>query len=200
LILRRLRQASFAVTLFVAASSQAHDPFEITTDARIEHGVLTLASTMPAKTASELRLSPRTTLFEVQNGGRLATASEVKIQPGDKGELVLSSNHPNLTRGPLHLRASHLLTLPEGYTSSIKVLDRDSNRVIAIKVMHKADPTLSVTVPAGVPSGGKHAALAQPAADVSRRGASAQLLSMLLTTLGMLGLLYWMARRPASQP
>ena len=155
---------SFGLALLVIATlarpARAHDPFEISTVVRIDPDALEVEATMAGSTA--LRLStekhaPRTTLtpeafhryeaqfehsapslYELVSEGRPLRTRTVSARLTDERDVQIVARYDRPTAATLSLRASHLLVLPEGYTSALSITESGA-KTTRFKVLTAAD-------------------------------------------------------------
>ena len=144
----------------LATPSYAHDPFEISTVVRASQDALVVETTMAGSTAVRLltgRHSLRTTLtaeafhsYEAQLEQAAPslyalTAEGQPLRPRtesarltDESDVEIVATYARPTGEGLSLRASHLLTLPEGYTTALSVVDSGA-KTTRFKVLTAAD-------------------------------------------------------------
>jgi hydrogenase/urease accessory protein HupE len=156
-----------ALLVFVtlARPSHAHDPFEISTIVRVGPETLVVEATMAGSTAwrfSTGRHSLRTTLtaetfpryalqleqaaprfYELISEGQRLAPSTASARLTDENDVEIVTTYARPTGSGLSLRASHLLTLPEGYTSALSVVE-SGTKTTRLKVLTAADPVLEV--------------------------------------------------------
>jgi hypothetical protein len=134
--------------MFLAHPGYAHDPFESTVIARLQHGRLELVVTMTTQLASLLagdqgnpetpelnsgnledyreRLAERAkNLYEVTAGGAVLTSQRAVVSLTANGHVELVVVYPQPSAWPLRFRAHTFDKLPASYTASLDVFDRD---------------------------------------------------------------------------
>jgi hydrogenase/urease accessory protein HupE len=167
-----LRLALVAAALLLGAPAHAHDPFEITVEARLENASLDVVATMARATAEDLFLelgsggadlgvrgqerdAVAKQLFAVgANGTPLEpSAVNVALVPENDAQVRLSYARP--PPGTLSLRAAFFDATAGGVTCTLRVVDR-AGAVLAAKVLHSSDATLTLNpfpeAQAGVPA------------------------------------------------
>jgi hydrogenase/urease accessory protein HupE len=149
----------------LARAAHAHDPFEISTVVRMGPDAVEVEATMAGSTA--LRLSTekhalRTTitaesfrsyetqfehaaasLYELVSEGRPLRTRAVSARLTDERDVQILARYDRPTAAKLSLRASHLLILPEGYTSALSIAESGA-KTTQIKVLTAADSVLEL--------------------------------------------------------
>lgn len=154
--------------LFVATfarTSRAHDPFEVTSVARLTPDALIVEVTMARSTALRLttgrhggrasfapeefsthrarleEIAP--SFYEITSNGRTlaSRAASAKLTEENDVEIVTEYERPSGAR--LSLRARHLSTLPEGYTTAVSVAS-GGPETRRSKLLTAADPVFEV--------------------------------------------------------
>jgi hydrogenase/urease accessory protein HupE len=160
---------SFGLALLVIATlaraAHAHDPFEISTVVRMGPDAVEVESTMAGSTALRLTTDEhamRTTLtaesfrsyetqfehaapslYELVSEGRPLRTRTVSARLTDERDVQILARYDRPTAAKLSLRATHLLVLPEGYTSALSVVESGANTT-QMKVLTAADPVLEL--------------------------------------------------------
>jgi hydrogenase/urease accessory protein HupE len=149
----------------LAKTSHAHDPFEVTTIARVGTDALVVEVTMARSTALGLvtgRHNPRATfapeafhdqrpalervapsLYELTSSGQALRARTVSARLTDDGDVEVVAAYERPPSARLFLRASHLFVLPEGYTSALSVVQTET-QASRFKLLTRPDPGLEV--------------------------------------------------------
>lgn len=201
----------FVATL--AGTSVAHDPFEITSVARVEAAALTLEVTMARSTARRLvagkdgarepfvrenvaqrlaeleRLAP--SLFELTADGRPLRSHRASARLTSENDMLVGVVYERPTGTRLTLVASHLRRLPEGYTSALSVTQGGA-ATARFKLLVATDPAFEVPlrdVPVAPDASGVRAIVPSR----GQRWLVVAFGSVLLALTGM----FWFFRRPA---
>jgi hydrogenase/urease accessory protein HupE len=157
--------AALLVIVTLARPSHAHDPFEISTIVRVGSETLVVEATMAGSTAlrfSTGRHSLRTPLtaetfpsyemqfeqaaprfYELIADGHPLAPSTASARLTDERDVEIVATYARPTGSWLSLRASHLVTLPEGYTSALSVVE-SGMKPTRLKVLTAADPVLEL--------------------------------------------------------
>lgn len=141
--------------LLVARPSLAHDPFEITAEARTTPNALIVEATMARSTALELAaieslgsrfeaLGP--SLFRVVSNGDALAVRRTSARITEEQDVEITTVYELPATGTLAFEAAHLRALPEGYTSAIR-FDGGTPNSVAFKVLTATDPTLQTGAP-----------------------------------------------------
>ncbi len=135
--------------LLTPRAALAHDPFEVTTQARVRESSIELSVTMTRKAALELAratgvgegnvgaLGPR--LFEVEIAGKPLTARASSVAQPDDKELVFHIAYDRPACGRLHIEAAHLNALGEGFTSALDLRQEAPPRALGAFVLTASD-------------------------------------------------------------
>jgi len=146
----------------------AHDPFEITTLARLRADALRVELTMTRATALRLlgdRGDVRATfapeafpehrskleglapsLYEITSNGSPLRSSSVVVRLSAEGEVEFELSFERPGPGRLLLRASHLQMLPEGYGSALSVVQDAPRATLGFKLLRAGDPSFDVRI------------------------------------------------------
>ena len=206
---RRRRQLVATGTIVAAAllgpSAEAHDPFQITTDARVHADRIELRITMAQRTATRLCLSPAPaatlsraeldqrhgelascgpSLYRLTSGGEplLPRATEVVVTAENDVQTTLV--FPPAERSPLVLDAVHLARLSNSTFGDELTVTGDGT-FLGQKLLRADDSALSVDVLVELPT-------APSVPWLGRRGPL--VISLLVGLVGF----YWLIRRARS--
>ena len=170
---RRLLSVVFGLLLWTV-DAQAHDPFEITTDARLAEGHLKVRITMARKTALQAcldhgvseaalhaadfeiqrpeleRCAPE--LYVITDADRPLHPEEVQVILTEENDVETTLLYPLPTTGPLRFDAVHLKRLPDAtYGATLTV---SAERILfGQQLLRATESTLEVDVSRGPPSG-----------------------------------------------
>lgn len=134
----------------LAGTAFAHDPFEITTVARMTSDAMTIEATMARSTALALTtrskvgleaLAPM--LYQVSSDGTALTPRAASTRLTEESDVEITTVYDRPRGRGLDLDAHHLRLLPEGYTSAVRFAD-ESSRATAFKLLIATDPVLHV--------------------------------------------------------
>ena len=167
---RRGRWRLLALILACSAGvACAHDPFEITTAARLYADRLELVITMAPSTAMAVsadagetvrfhpddfeKLRPRfeagaARLFEVTAGGKRLSLARATVGLAREFDIEFRLTFPAPMRGPLRLRAAHVAKLPAGY-GDVLTLHGVTGELLGQKLLMADDLDLVVPLPRG---------------------------------------------------
>ncbi|MGC4074951.1 MAG: HupE/UreJ family protein [Nibricoccus sp.] len=162
--LRRL----VALLVFLTASLQAHDPFEITTAARVRATALEMEITMTRATAHAITLDgqgePKNFAPErfaelkpqlLASAARLyRVSSHTKDLPLTHAEVILTAENdveyrltfPRPDGGQLALDFLPLSKLPEGYGNALNLTQDNPPAVLSFQLLTASEPDVIVTV------------------------------------------------------
>jgi hypothetical protein len=148
----------------LARPSYAHDPFEITTVVGTGPDALVVEATMAGSTALRLLTgrSSRATLtaeafqrykvqleqaapsfYEITSAGQPIPPRTAAARFTDESDVEIVATYAPPTGAPLSLRASHLLTLPQGYTTAISVVE-NGTKPTRFKLLTAEDPVFEL--------------------------------------------------------
>lgn len=174
-LVKRVRALAVLVVLSLLALSpaaQAHDPFEITTDAKVFRERLTLHVAMSSRTAAALcwglgrdpndfeqsdldefperfRACARS-LYRVTSRGALLEPTSVRVRLSVEHDFEATLLYPPAAPGPLRFEATQLSRLASRDYGA--VLTAVSESTVLGQMLLRADqPALEVAVPAGTP-------------------------------------------------
>lgn len=157
----------------VAGRAEAHDPFEITTEARLGAEAMVLHVAMAASTAAAACLPDRPGrpgrveeasfaslrpaleacgrgLYAVSAGGRALAPAHVAVALGVEGDVTMQVTYPRPPPGPLGFRATFLGHLRDpGYGAVLTVTGQ--GEFLGQQLLRAEEPTLTVIPGAGVP-------------------------------------------------
>ncbi len=167
----------FEVAIFVVAalfaalgwprSAHAHDPFEITSDARVAADRLELDVTMARTTAlsvcgeTELEACTRT-LYVVKAAGQELAPLSARVQWSPENDLEVRLTYPPPASGNLSFDALYLQRLPDPtYGVALTVTGR--GRFLGQALLRAEAPTFAVDVPAARPTVAEPGPAARPA-------------------------------------
>ncbi len=154
---RALLFALFAALLAVTSSAWAHDPFEVTTAAKLRATQLELVVTMTRKTALELAtpqheaqhdflpLAPE--LFTVSAAGEVLTVQASNVELADN-EVAFHVTYLRPPGGPLRLAATHLEKLGEGYTTAFELSQDAAPGSKGFKILTTSDSAYELALDA----------------------------------------------------
>jgi hypothetical protein len=195
-----------------AVPAGAHDPFEITTLARLRDGLMEIDLTMARSTALAIAshqaeaptfnpadfahyqpafIAAAPGLFRVTAGGRTLEMRTAQVSLGRENDVDFHLVYPAAGPGPLHFEAVHLAGLPQGYGNALVV--RGDSGVLASALLGAASPTLDVEQPTTrVP-----AQSAVPLAAPSGRAKTIPVI--LLGAVALIAGIVWLRRRARSR-
>lgn len=166
-LLSGLRRAVLAIGW--ASIALAHDPFEITADARLRADGLELVVTMAPSTAMAISSADGTPerfppdefeklwarfaaggarLFEVTGGGKRIAVRRVTVGLAREFDVEFRLSFPAPARGPLRLRAAHLARLQSGY-GDVLTLHTGTGELLGQRLLMRNDLTMEVPLPPG---------------------------------------------------
>jgi hypothetical protein len=170
--LRRPAWVFVFCALLAPAYARAHDPFQITTDARIFSDRLDVRVTMAERTAVKICLgeaAPATlapgefekargafescSLYRLTAGGEPLAPSAVRVALTSEGDIQTVISFPLPTASPLVFDAVHLARLSNA-TYGAELVVTGANSVLGQKLLRRDDSTLAVEL-ADTPMGGK---------------------------------------------
>jgi hydrogenase/urease accessory protein HupE len=168
--------ALVTAALLLGARAHAHDPFEITVEARLERGALELVATMARATAEDVflelgsggaELGVRSAerdavakrLFAIEANGAPLEPSRVNVELVPENDAQVRLSYPRPPPGTLSLRAAFFDATAGGVTCTLRVVDR-AGAMLAAKGLHSSDATLTLNpfpeARAGVPAQSSH--------------------------------------------
>jgi len=149
----------------LARPSYAHDPFEISTVVRASPEALIVETTMAGSTAlrfltgqhslrskltAEAFPSYQTQLEQAAPSFHELTSEGQPLRPGTasarltgESDVEIVATYARPTAAGLYLRASHLLALPEGYTTALSVVENGA-KTSRFKLLTAADPVVEL--------------------------------------------------------
>lgn len=142
----------------------AHDPFEVTTEIRVEPASVTLETTMARGTAARLAsgdatagprafstyrervaaLAPSLHRLVFRGGALEARAASAELT--NEGDVTVRVAYGEPRGAFLRVEATHLGVLPEGHTTSLRVTIAPAG-LTALKVLTAVDPAFDVPAP-----------------------------------------------------
>ena len=165
----RFRLAILALHLFFLGHTNAHQPYESGTVARLQHGRLEVTVTMSAEIGARLAASaenpdadssatfdefrPRLLkraagLLEVFAGAEKLTPQRTIVRLNEHGDAECVLIFPEPKQWPLRMRGQYLRDLPAGYSGAMEVLDAEE-RGLGARMLTRdgADSELAVNPP-----------------------------------------------------
>jgi hydrogenase/urease accessory protein HupE len=164
----------FATLLSMARSARAHDPFEVTTTGRVRAASIELEVTMTRKAASRLAAARgdasfdlaalAAELYSLSVAGKPLALRATSTRPLEADELVFHATYERPASRALHLEATHVIGLGEGYTSALELSVETPPRSLGFHVLTATDPSrdfvLAASPPEVAPSEGRAGAFA----------------------------------------
>jgi hydrogenase/urease accessory protein HupE len=157
-----------AVFTFLAASVLAHEPFEITTAARVRATGLEMQVTMTRATAhaiaTEIPGDPQTfaperfaelqpqlltaasRLYRLSTHGKELTPKSAGVILTAENDIEYQLTFPRPQPGPLTLDFLPLAKLPEGYGNALNLTQDNPPAVLAFTLLTAAEPGVAVTI------------------------------------------------------
>lgn len=159
---RALLWVLFAALLAVTRVAHAHDPFEVTTVAKLREDGLELVVTMTRRTALSLAarrpggpdfnaLAPE--LYDVRAAQKPLVARAVRVDLAG-GEVAFHVDYEPPPSGPLRFVAMHVRALGEGYTSTLEVSRDAPVPSSGFKVLTAEDSTYEAALERQTPETG----------------------------------------------
>jgi hypothetical protein len=163
---RALRSLAVLAGLGLALGARAHDPFEITTAARVAADGLVLEVTMARSTALAVAAGGRESptfdpaefdrhrtqllaaapaLFAINSAGRALVPRDAQVQLGIEQDVAFRLVYPRPANGVVKIVASHLPQLGGGYGN---VLTLRGGGLEAEKLLTASDAAFEWTMPA----------------------------------------------------
>lgn len=147
----------------LAHPARAHDPFEITADARIRGDSLEISVTMARSTAMTIaaggKLSPSfdpekfeqlrpqfaacaARLFDITAAGKPVAVREVRVELGRELDVEFHLVFPRPAKSPLRFHGALVTKLPQGYGATLTVVAPEA--MLGQKLLTAEDPSLEV--------------------------------------------------------
>jgi hypothetical protein len=160
--------------VFAAGVARGHDPFEVTTEARLRSDSLEIAVTMSRSTAMAvcgdeksqgelfdpekfesvrpLLMAGAPKLYEISDGGNALTPRRVTVGLGQENDVEFHLVYPRPGGGTLRFDALHIKRLPpEGYGAALTVVG-DAGKLLGTKLLTAEDSVLEIALPSRVAS------------------------------------------------
>jgi hydrogenase/urease accessory protein HupE len=156
-----------ALALFVPRPADAHDPFEITTDAHIAGVELRLHSTLSLLTAGRICLPERTgkplvragydgvrgalescarDFFVVMQAGQALAPRAVRVLLTVEDDLDITTSYPRPTRSPLAFDAVYLRRAVKHPSAGVVLTVTGERAFLGQQLLRPEEPTLSVSL------------------------------------------------------